>query len=465
VGLRFEAYGWHVQRVIDGNDMNAIEGAVRAAQKVLHRPSLIVCRTTIGYGSPNRAGTAKVHGEALGREELRATKDNLGWPQEPMFHIPEEVRARFVEMTPRGADLEAAWQKTMAAYEAAYPDLAAAWRQAIRGELPAGWEADLPGFTPDQGDMATRQASGAVLNAVAGRIPSLLGGSADLAPSTNTLLKGVPDFQKGSYEGRNLHFGVREHGMGAILNGMAVHRGVIPYGATFLIFSDYMRPSIRLAALMEAAPIYVFTHDSVGLGEDGPTHQPVEHYMTLRSIPHLVVIRPADATETVVAWRAALENRKTPTALLLTRQKLPILDRTRLAPAEGVLRGAYVLMDAPAGKPDVILMGSGSEVHAALGAAGILAGEGVAARVVSMPSWELFEQQPAEYRASVLPPSITARLAVEAGVTLGWDRYVGARGDVIGIDRFGASAPYKAIFQHLGLTADNVAARAKAMVT
>ncbi|MBM3262535.1 MAG: transketolase [candidate division Zixibacteria bacterium] len=465
VGLRFDAYGWHVQRVLDGNDMGAIEGAITAAQRVKNKPSLIMCRTTIGYGSPNRAGTAKVHGEALGHEELRATKDNLGWPQDPMFYIPDEVKTRFAETIAVGAEQEAAWQRKEEAFLVACPDLKDAWRQTTQGELPTGWQTHLPLFTPDQGDMATRQASGTTLNALAGAIPNLLGGSADLAPSTNTLLKGLPDFQKDSYHGRNLHFGVREHGMGAILNGMMVHGGVIAYGATFLIFSDYMRPSIRLAALMEIAPIYVFTHDGIGLGEDGPTHQAVEHYMALRAIPHLTVIRPADANETAYAWRAALENRRTPTALLLTRQKLPILDRIKYASAEGLLRGAYVLLDAPGGKPDVILIASGSETHIAVGAAEKLVGEGMAVRVVSMPSWELFETQSAAYREAVLPASVTARLSIESGITLGWERYTGTQGDRIGVDRFGGSAPYKTIYAHFGLTTDTVAERVRALAS
>jgi transketolase len=464
VGLRFDAYGWHVQRVNDGNDLGAIEAAIRGAQRVKDRPSLIICRTIIGYGSPNRAGTAKAHGEALGHEEIKATKENLGWPQEPMFYIPEAALTRFREAIDRGAEQEASWKRAAEAYANAHPDLARAFEQAVAGKLPDGWDAGLPVFTPERGEMATRQASGETLNAVAGRLPALMGGSADLAPSTNTLLKGIPDYQAGSYDGRNLHFGVREHGMGAIMNGMMAHGGVIVYGATFLIFSDYMRPSIRLAALMEIAPIYVFTHDSVGLGEDGPTHQPVEHYMTLRTIPHLVVLRPADATETVVAWRAALENRHGPTALLLTRQKMPVLDRTRLAPAEGVMKGAYVLADGQGGKVDVVLIASGSEVHVALGAREKLAGEGVSARVVSMPSWELFEKQSEAYKASVFPESVSARLAIEAGVTFGWERYVGSKGAVIGIDRFGASAPYKKIFEHLGLTVDNAVNRVRALI-
>lgn len=464
VGLRFEAYGWHTQRVLDGNDRGAIEGAIHAAQRVTNKPSLIMVRTVIGYGSPNRAGTAKAHGEALGHEELKATKENLNWPQEPSFYIPDDVRARFAELTPRGTQFEAAWNQTEAAFLSAHPDLAESWRQTVTNELPTGWQKHLPTFTPEQGEMATRQASGTTLNAIASAIPNLIGGSADLAPSTNTLLKGLAAFQRGSYDGRNLHFGVREHGMGAILNGMALHGGVIPYGATFLIFSDYMRPSIRLAALMEIGPIYVFTHDGIGLGEDGPTHQPVEHYMTLRAIPHLQVIRPADATETAVAWRVALESRHAPTALLLTRQKLPVLDRTKYASADGVLNGAYILSDAPDGKPDVILIASGSEVHIALGAAEKLAADGIAARVVSMPCWELFEKQSPDYRNAVLPKTVSARLSIESGVTLGWERYVGERGAMIGVDRFGASAPYKTIYQQFGLTVEAATAKAKALI-
>ena len=464
VGLRFDAYGWHVQRVMDGNDLTALEGAIHAAQSNTDKPSIIICRTIIGYGSPNKAGTSKVHGEALGEEELALTKENLGWPAEPPFYIPDEVTSHFQQMVSRGSELESAWQQTVEAYTTAHPDLAQEMQRCLDGHLPEGWEKGLPTFSPDMGDMATRQASGTVINALAARIPNLLGGSADLAGSNNTIIEGETDYTAGHYSGRNLRFGVREHAMGAALNGMMVHGGVIAYGGTFLVFSDYMRPAIRLAALMEIGPIYIFTHESVGLGEDGPTHQPVEHYMALRVIPHLIVIRPADATETAEAWRAALLHRQEPVALLLTRQKLPILDRTTLAGAEGLQKGAYVLADGEGSVPDVIIIASGSEVHVALAARKVLADDGIGARVVSMPSWELFEKQSAAYREYVLPSSVTARLAIESGVTLGWERYIGSQGDVIGIDRFGASAPAKVIFEKLGFTAENAAARAKALL-
>ena len=464
VGLRFDAYGWHVQRVMDGNDLASLESAIHAAQDVTDKPSIIVCRTIIGYGSPNRAGTSKAHGEALGEEELALTKKNLEWPAEPAFYIPEDVLTHFREMASRGNELESAWKQTVDAYTADHPDLSREMQRCLNGDLPKGWENDLPIFTPDLDDMATRQASGTVINALAARIPELMGGSADLAGSTNTMIEAETDYAAGHYIGRNLRFGVREHAMGAALNGMVVHGGVIAYGGTFLVFSDYMRPAIRLAALMEVAPIYVFTHESVGLGEDGPTHQPIEHYMALRVIPHLIVIRPSDATETAEAWRAALLHRNAPVALLLTRQKMPVLDRTTLASAEGLQQGAYILADAEGPTPDVILIATGSEVHVALSAREMLAAESIGARVVSMPSWELFEAQPADYKESVLPTSVTARLAIEAGVTLGWDRYVGTQGDVIGIDRFGASAPAKIIFEQLGFTAENAATRAKALL-
>lgn len=464
VGLRFDAYGWHVQRVMDGNDLASLESAIHAAQGVTDKPSIIVCRTIIGYGSPNRAGTSKAHGEALGEEELALTKKNLGWPAEPAFYIPEDVLTHFRQMASRGNELESAWKQTVDAYTADHPDLSREMQRCLNGDLPEGWENDLPTFTPDLDDMATRQASGTVINALAARIPEMMGGSADLAGSTNTMIEAETDYAAGHYIGRNLRFGIREHAMGAALNGMMVHGGVIAYGGTFLVFSDYMRPAIRLAALMEVAPIYVFTHESVGLGEDGPTHQPIEHYMALRVIPHLIVIRPSDATETAEAWRAALLHRNAPVALLLTRQKMPVLDRTTLASAEGLQQGAYILADGEGPTPDVILIATGSEVHVALAAREMLAADGIGARVVSMPSWELFEAQPADYKESVLPTSVTARLAIEAGVTLGWERYVGTQGDVIGIDRFGASAPAKIIFEQLGFTAENAAARAKALL-
>jgi len=464
VGLRFDAYGWHVQRVMDGNDLGSLDAAVNTAKNVTDKPSLVICRTTIGFGSPNKAGTSKIHGEKLGADEVALTKQNLGWPEEPAFYVPDEVRERYNETVSRGAELESRWQQTYDAYAAAHPDLAAQWQLGLDRVLPDGWDQNLPAFTPDDGDVATRSASGDTLNVIASRILNLIGGSADLAGSNNTNLDGFGDYAADGYDNRNLHFGVREHGMGAALNGMMVHGGIVAYGGTFLVFSDYMRPAIRLAALMEISPIYVFTHESIGLGEDGPTHQPVEHYAALRSIPHLTVIRPSDATETVEAWRAALNNQEGPTALLLTRQKIPVLDRSTLADADGLHKGAYILADAESGAPDVILIASGSEVQVVLDARQALASEGVAARVVSMPSWELFDRQPLLYQETVLLPDVTARVAVEAGVTMGWERYVGSQGDVIGLDRFGASAPVEVLMDRLGFTPDNVAAKAKKLL-
>ncbi len=459
---RFEAYGWHVQQV-DGHHREAVARALRAARAETSRPSLIACRTHIAYGSPNKQDTAAAHGAPLGEEEVRLTKENLGWPSDAQFYIPEEVLAHYREAIPRGQALEMEWQNLFDRYAAEYPDLAELWHQVWSGELPAGWEEALPTFDAADGPLATRSASGKVLNAIAPVLPTLIGGSADLTPSNNTELKSYAWLQTGQFGGRNIHFGVREHTMGGILNGLALHGGVIPYGGTFLVFSDYMRPTIRLAAMMGLPVVYVFTHDSVGLGEDGPTHQPVEHLPALRAIPNLMVVRPADATETIQAWRMALEHHKGPVALLLTRQKLPILDRSVLAPAEGLKRGAYVLADTD-GTPDLILIASGSEVQVALDARERLAVQGVKARVVSMPSWELFEQQPPDYQAQVLPPEVTARLAVEAAVPLGWERYVGPQGYVVGLNRFGASAPYKTIFEQLGFTGENVALQALAVL-
>ncbi len=459
---RFGAYGWHVQQV-DGYHREAVARALRAARAETNRPSLIACRTHIAYGSPNKQDTAAAHGAPLGEEEVRLTKENLGWPSDAQFYIPEQALAHYREAIPRGQALEAEWQNLFDRYAVEYPDLAELWHQVWSGELPAGWEEALPTFGPADGPLATRSASGKVLNAIAPVLPTLIGGSADLTPSNNTELKSYPWLQTGQFGGRNIHFGVREHTMGGILNGLALHGGVIPYGGTFLVFSDYMRPTIRLAAMMELPVVYVFTHDSVGLGEDGPTHQPVEHLPALRAIPKLIVVRPADATETVEAWRMALEYQEGPVALLLTRQKLPILDRSALAPAEGLKRGAYVLAGAD-GTPDLILIASGSEVQVALDARERLAAQGVRARVVSMPSWELFERQPSDYQAQVLPPDVTARLAVEAAVPLGWERYVGPQGYVVGLNRFGASAPYKTIFEQLGFTGENVALQALAVL-
>jgi len=475
VAKRFRAYGWHVQRVDDGNNLAAIEAAIRRAKAHRARPSLILVRTILGYGAPRKQNTFEAHGAPLGDEELRAAKEALGWPQEP-FHIPGEALAHLRSAVARGHEAEARWQTLLARYEKAYPDLAAEFLRRAAGHLPENWEASLPVFPPDAKGQPTRKASETVLQRLAAAVPELMGGSGDLNPSTFTWLKGHGDFQsprhnpedrqgavggEWGYGGRNIHFGVREHAMAAIANGMALHGGIIPYTATFTVFADYMRPPMRLAALMGMRVIYVFTHDSIALGEDGPTHQPVEQIMSLRAVPNLTVIRPADAAETAEAWRAALLNTHGPTALFFTRQNVPTLDRSRLAPAEGLRRGAYVLWQSADGTPDVILIGTGSETHLALQAGQQLAAEGINARVVSMPSWELFEQQPEDYRESVLPGAVRARVSVEAGVPLGWERYVGEDGAIVGLGRFGASAPGPVVYANLGFTVENVAAHAR----
>lgn len=456
---RFAAYKWHVQRVDDGNDTESLAAAIRAAQAEKEKPSLILVRTHIGYGSPNKQDTSSAHGEPLGAEEMKLTREALCWPQEP-FHVDQQVRDYFSRAVEKGKSLEEKWQNLFNSYAASFPELAGLYRQWMKGQPAAGWDKDIPSFPADEKGMATRAASGTALNAIAASLPNLIGGSADLAPSTKTIIKGGGDFGPDSYSGRNLHFGVREHGMGSILNGMALAGGLIPYGATFLVFSDYMRPSLRMAAMMGLKVIFVFTHDSIGVGEDGPTHQPTEQLAALRAIPGLTVIRPADANETAEAWRCAIGRVKGPAALILTRQNLPTLDRQKLAPAEGLSRGAYILYETEGRGPDVILLATGSEVHLAMGAANKLQKSGIAARVVSMPSWELFEAQPIEYRNAVLPPHITARVAVEAGITLGWRHYAGERGRIIGIDRFGASAPAGALFKEFGFTVENIVANA-----
>jgi len=461
---RFEAYGWQVQQVKDGNDLAAIEQAIISAKAESDRPSLIAVRTHIGYGSPNKQDTAGVHGEPLGAEEIQLTKQNLEWPPEPAFLIPDEVLDNFRQSVEKGETLESEWQQRFTAYEAAHPELAMEWRRWMEGEMPKDWEKRILVFPADAKGMATRAASGNVLNAVAAHLPNLIGGSADLAPSNKTLIKGENSFQARGYGGRNLHFGVREHAMGSIMNGMALHGGLIPYGGTFLVFSDYMRPAIRLAALMQLKVIYVFTHDSIGLGEDGPTHQPIEHLSALRAIPNLTVIRPCDANETAIAWQHALRSQNGPFALVLSRQGLPTLDRTEFAPATGLLKGAYVLRDTEKKDPDLILIATGSEVSLAVEAFSKLREKSVAVRVVSMPSWELFEMQPEEYRRQVLPAEVKARIAIEAGCPQGWHRYVGERGAVIGIEHFGASAPYKLIYKNFGLTVDRVVETANRML-
>jgi transketolase len=476
---RFEAYGWHTVRLEDGNDVDTIANALQAARAEVTRPSLILVHTHLGFGSPNKHDSFDAHGSPLGVEEVALTKKQLGWPVQPSFLVPEEALAHMREAVARGERAEAQWNARLVAYAQAFPDSAIELQRRLRGELPPGWDSDIAQFPADAKGMATRVASGKVMNAMAPRLTELTGGSADLDPSTKTALKGLGDFNPPptpgedvqgsdgggwSLAGRNLHFGVREHAMGAIANGMAAHGGFIPYGATFLIFSDYMRPAIRLAALSRLHVVHVFTHDSIALGEDGPTHQPVEQLASLRAIPGLTVIRPADANETAVAWKVAVEAKDQPVLLALTRQDLPTLDRARFASAEGVRQGAYVLSDAKNGPPALVLIASGSEVGLILAASERLLADGISVRCVSMPSWDLFEAQPQAYRDSVLPPNVHARLAVELGVSQGWHRYVGDRGDMLGVDRFGASAPAETLLREYGFTVDNVVLRAHAVL-
>jgi transketolase len=472
---RFAAYGWHTQSVEDGNDLEAIDRAIRAALQETERPSLLLVRTHIGYGSPHKQDTFAAHGSPLGEAEVTLTKQHLGWPVEPPFLVPKEAEQHFRQAIDHGRGADAEWHAKFTAYEQQFPELARELRQLINGELPQGWDATIPQFPSDAKGMATRVASGKVLNALTSKLPGLIGGAADLSPSTYTELNEAGNFESSamavgdlqgaagggwSYAGRNLQFGVREHGMGAILNGLGAHGGLIPFGATFLTFSDYLRPAIRLAALMEVQVVYVFTHDSIGMGEDGPTHQSVEQVASLRAIPRLIVIRPGDANETAVAWRVAMETRDRPVALLLTRQDVPTLDRKPFASAEGLRRGAYILADAPQAQPRLILIASGSEVGLIVAAGQKLQEQRIPVRLVSMPSWELFEAQSQAYRDAVLPPSVPARLAVEAGVTQGWQRYVGDRGEVIGVDRFGASAPGPIVMRAYGFSVEHVCQRA-----
>ncbi len=475
---RFEAYGWQTIAVPDGNDIAAIDAAIEKAKADTTRPSLILVRTQIGFGSPKQ-GSFKAHGSPLGVEEVKETKQKLGWPVEPDFLIPQPALDHFREAQQRGEELKSAWNGRMDAYSKAFPELASELRDRLDGKLPAGWDADIPTFPADAKGIATRAAGGKIMNAFAEKLPALFGGSADLDSSTNTNLKGLGDFNPAatagedtqgsdsagwSRAGRNLHFGVREHAMGAVVNGLAAHGGFIPYGSTFLIFSDYLRPTIRLAALSKLHVVHVFTHDSIAVGEDGPTHQPVEQLASLRAIPDTTLIRPADANETAVAWKVAVETRERPVLLALTRQELPVLDRTKFASADGLRKGAYVLSDAREGKPELVLIATGSEVGLIVAAAEKLQAEGVAVRCVSMPSWDLFEAQPQSYRDEVLPPDVTAKLAVEMGVSMGWDRYVGPHGAVLGVDRYGASAPAKVLLPEYGFTVDNVIAHAKALL-
>ncbi|HWO88155.1 MAG TPA: transketolase [Gemmatimonadales bacterium] len=462
VARRFEAYGWHVERVADGNDLAALHAAALKAERD-ERPSLVIVRTHIGFGAPNKQDTAAAHGAPLGRDEVAAAKRAWGWEAEEPFHVPAEALEHARRCVQRGEILHQQWLERFEAYRSAHPEAAAELEAQLKGELPRGWTDALPAFGPGD-SMATRAASGKVLAAIVPRVPSLLGGSADLSESNLTYVKGTQVLRAGHFDGRYIHFGVREHAMGAVMNGMALHGGLRPYGGTFLVFSDYMRPAIRLAALMGLPVIYVFTHDSIGLGEDGPTHQPIEHLAALRAIPHLITVRPADAAETAMAWRLALERDHGPTALVLTRQKVPAFDRSVLAPASGLLRGGYVLVEATGGEARVALIGSGSEVALCVAARDILQAEGVPARVVSMPSPELFATQDRGYRDSVLPPGLYARVAVEAARPFGWHQWVGDRGTVVGLDRFGASAPYERIYQELGLTAERVAAAARELL-
>ena len=476
---RFEAYGWQTIHVADGNDVEAITQALKDAVADATRPTLILVRTHLGYGSPKQ-DSFKAHGSPLGEKDVAATKAKLGWPAEPAFYVPDAASRKFLEAQTNGEKAEGEWNRRMQAYAAAFPDQAKELDARLRGELPDGWDADMPIFPADAKGLSTRVAGKQILAAIGKKLPSLMGGSADLDPSTFTNLVGLGDFNPvpaadakaiegadaggASWAGRNLHFGVREHAMGAIVNGMAAHGGFIPYGSTFLIFSDYMRPAIRLAALQKLHAMHVFTHDSVALGEDGPTHQPIEQLVSLRAIPGLTVIRPADANETAVAWKVAVSSKDRPVLLVLTRQDVPTLDRTKHPSANGLANGAYVIGGAEYDKPDLILIASGSEVSLITAAAETLGQDGIKVRCVSMPSWDLFDAQPPAYRDTVLPPSVTKRLAVEAGATLGWERYVGQAGDVVGIDHFGASAPAKTLLKEFGFSAENVVARARKLL-
>lgn len=459
VGKRYEAYGWHVLRVPDGNDTATIEKAIQSAREVTDKPSLVMIRTILGFGSPNKAGTYEAHGSPLGAEEVKLTKQNLGWPLEPDFYIAEDVLAHWRQAVEKGSALESEWQARWAAYEKAHPELAAELQRAIQGELPTDWDAAIPVFEPDEKGDATRNVSGKVLNAIARKVPTFMGGDADLAPSTKSQISGAGFFGNEGFDKRNIAYGVREHAMGAITNGMAVHGGLIkPYTATFLTFSDYMRPAMRLAALMEIPVVFIFTHDSVGLGEDGPTHQPAEHFAALRAIPHMVVLRPADANETAAAWKTAMKIKGQPVTLIFSRQNTPTFSPEDVE--EGVARGAYIRSDCE-GEPQVLLMGTGTELAIALKAQQLLKQEGIRARVISMPSFELFEQQDAAYKEKVLPSSVTARVAVEAAVKQGWEAYLNG-GRFVGVDdRFGASAPYEQIYKNLGITPEAVAQAAR----
>ncbi len=457
VALRFEAYNWHILKVDDGNDVDAISNALEAAKAETRRPSLIIMRTHIAFGSPNKQDTAAAHGAPLGEEEVRLTKKCLAWPEDVFFGVPEKALKKFRKCIETGKETESIWKHKYEVYTKEYPDLEKELKDAMSGFLTKGWDADIPEFSTSDSPMATRVASGMVLNAIAGRLPSLIGGSADLAPSNKTYIDSSHEFQKNRYDGRNIRFGVREHAMGGIMSGMSLHNGLRPYGGTFLVFADYLRPAIRVACLMKLPVIYVFTHDSIAVGEDGPTHQPVEHLATLRAIPGLTVIRPADASETAEAWRQAVKTTNGPVALILSRQKLPVLEPNNSE--YGLADGAYILSDSD-GKPDIILIATGSEVHLALAAQRLLIQQDIAARVVNIPSWELFEKTSKEYQDRVLLPDVTVRIAVEAGIPQGWERYVGNRGDIIGITGFGASAPGDTVMQKFGFTPENIVQKA-----
>ncbi len=459
VAARFKSYNWHVLKVEDGNSVDEILKALKKAKAEKKKPSLIMLRTHIAYGSPNKQDSAEAHGAPLGEEEIRLTKMNLGCPADSAFCVPDDALRFCRKCLETGKKAESKWLRKFKAFKKEFPDFAAKLTDAINGKLPEEWDAGLPSFSEKDGSIATRSASGKILNAIAGKVTSLMGGSADLAPSNNTIIKNSCDFQKESYHGRNIRFGVREHAMGAILSGMALHGGIRPFGGTFLVFADYMRPSLRLAALMKLPVVYVFTHDSIAVGEDGPTHQPVEHLCSLRAIPGLTVIRPADANETREAWRYAMTNTGGPVALILSRQNLPVLERTESNPASLLENGAYILFDSGS-KPSLIILATGSEVHIALEAAKALTAKGVSVRVVSMPSWELFENSSAEYKENVLPDEISTRISVEAGIPMGWERYTGDKGEIIGMTGFGASAPGGILMKNCGFTADNIVQKA-----
>ncbi len=459
VALRFEAWHWNVLHISDVNDLDMVDVTIQAAQREPARPTIVIVDTHIGWGSPHRQDTKEAHGEALGEDEVRLTKIAYGWPPDAHFLVPDEVKAYMGKAVERGAQWEKDWNDRFAAWAKEFPDLAKTCRQMLDQELPEGWDKDIPSFPADLKGLATRESNSKVLNAVAKNVPWLLGGAADLYPSTKTLIDGAGNFEKGSYSGRNFHFGIREHTMGSIVNGMALS-GLRPYGATFFIFSDYMRPVLRLAAIMDQPAIFIYTHDSFCLGEDGPTHQPIEHLMSIRAIPRILLFRPADANEVAEAWRCIMPLKKIPAALVLTRQAVPTFDRTKYASAAGLAKGAYVMADS-GGTPDIILIGTGSEVQLCVGAYERLTAEGVKARVVSMPCWRLFEEQSEEYKRQVLPPEVRARVAVEAGTSLGWSEYVGPDGYVVSHDDFGASAPLKDLLQHFGFTVEDVLARAR----